>query len=165
MFWYVVALHSNDIFVARIIVVAEKVIVILLKQQSLSLAICGEAICVLFLTGACAFVSYLSRPQKKSNLQYSPAWIKSFVTFSQIDYYRIVIVYYRSKERVTSPSWPSVSNHMAIPFISLVFSLLYSVCMNQFKIYLRIYGICIALYLDAQSSLQHFVGDFAGLLI
>ena len=75
------------------------------------------------------------------------------------------IVYYRSKERVTSPSWPSVSNHMAIPFISFVFSLLYSVCMNQFKIYLRIYGIYIALYPDAQNALQHFVGDFAGLLI
>ena len=161
MFWYVVALQSNDIFVARIIVVAEKVIVILLKQQSLSLAICGAAICVLFLTGACAFVSYLSRPQKKSNLQYSPAWIKSFVIFSQ----SLQIVYYRSKERVTSPSWRSVSNHMAIPFISLVFSLLYSVCMNQFKIYLRIYGIYIALYPDAQNALQHFVGDFAGLLI
>ena len=37
--------------------------------------------------------------------------------------------------------------------------------MNQFKLYLKIYGIYIALYRDAQSALQRFVGEFAGLLI
>ena len=159
MFWYVVALQSNDIFVARFIVVAA-----------------GESHCnsvkttVTFLSRLWnGHLCFISNPRMRlCLLPFKVAKEVKFAIFARVDQINLYIlperiVYYRSKERVTSPSWSSVSNHMAIPFISL--SLLYSVCKNQLKIYLRTYGINIAFYPDAQSALQHFVGDFAVLLI